>query len=430
MTTVSLMVSINFCSSFHKWLGISLITLLLSASTCCASDNSLGCYLHEALKNNSELEAAYYEWQSALFDRQSSDTLPDPRVGFGYYIQSVETRVGPQKYNLNVSQMIPWIGKLRNRKNLAHKKALIAEQKLYVLTSALVRKLKDAFYDQYFLEKSIELTKENIALVNLLEGVAQRRVQVGASSADAIQAQIEINKLHDNVDSLQKKERSLIAKIIAIINAPKHTTITVPEDIFDNPPSISNSLAECDLRKSNPTLIFLALQTEKEKANYGLVRQDRYPDVTVGVNWIDTGRAIAPTPENGKDGIIASVSVNLPVWTSTYRSRENAAKSHVAAASEMLSQKSQETFADYEDITLKYQDAKRRSSLYQDTLLPQAKQALEILIESYKTGKTEFDRVLESQRILLHFQLEYERAIVDQAKAVDAYEEITGACSL
>lgn len=430
MTTVSLMVRINFCSNCHKWLGISLIALLLSASTCCASDNSLGCYLHEALKNNSELEAAYYEWQSALFDRQSSDTLPDPRVGFGYYIQSVETRVGPQKYNLNVSQMIPWIGKLRNRKNLAHKKALIAEQKLYVLTSALVRKLKDAFYDQYFLEKSIELTKENIALVNLLEGVAQRRVQVGASSADAIQAQIEINKLHDNVDSLQKNEQSLIAKIIALINAPKHRAITVPADIFDNPPSISGSLAERDLRESNPTLIFLALQTEKEKANYGLVKQDRYPDVTVGVNWINTGRAIAPTPDNGKDAIIASVSVNLPVWTSTYRSRENAAKSHVAAACEMLSQKSQETFADYEDITLKYQDAKRKSSLYQDTLLPQAKQALEILIESYKTGKTEFDRVLESQRILLHFQLEYERAIVDQAKAVDAYEEITGACSL
>lgn len=420
----------NFYTDCHKWLRFLLIPILLSTSICCASEKNLGYYLHQALKNNSELEAVYYEWQSSLFDKQASDTLPDPKVGFGYYIQSVETRVGPQKYNLNVSQMIPWIGKLRNRRNLAHKKALIAEQKVYVLTSALVRKLKDSFYDQYFLEKSIDLTKENIALVNLLEGVAQRRVQVGASSADAIQAQIEINKLHDNVDSLQKKEQSLIAKIIALLNTPKSSLITVPSDLFDNPPNISDSLVECDLRNSNPTLIFLALQTEKEKANYTLVKQDRYPDVTVGVNWIDTGRSIAPTPDNGKDAIIASVSINLPVWTSTYRSRENSAKGHINAACEMLSQKSQETFADYEDITLKYKDAKRRANLYHETLLPQAKQALEILIESYKAGKTEFDRVLESQRILLHFQLEYERATVDQAKAENAYEEITGACSL
>lgn len=420
----------NFCINFHKWLRLPLFALSISVSYCHASETSLGSYLNQALKNNSELEAAYYEWQAALFDREASDTLPDPKMGFGYYIQSVETRVGPQRSYVNVSQMIPWLGKLKNRKNLAHKKAQIAEQKLYVLTSTLVRRLKDAFYDQYFLEKSIELTKENIALVNLLEGVAQRRVQVGASSADAIQAQIEINKLHDNVDSLQKREESIIAKIVALLNAPQRKKIELPSDLFDKQPTISDNLTECELRESNPSLIALALQTEKEKANYNLVKQDRYPDVTVGVNWIDTGKAIAPTPDNGKDAVIASVSINLPIWTSTYRSRENAAKGHIAAAHEILSQKSQETFADYEDITLKFQDAKRRTGLYHDTLLPQAKQALEILIESYKAGKTEFDRVLESQRILLHFQLEYERALVDQAKAVDAYEEITGACGL
>jgi len=409
-------------------------TLLLSPFTCLtAVENStlpLKNYLCEALQNNSELEAAFYEWQGALFEMQASDTLPDPKISYGYFIQSVETRVGPQNNRLNLSQMFPWIGKLTNRKKLAFKKAQMAEQKWYVLTHALIRKLKDAFYDQYFLEKSIQLTEENIALVDILEGVAQRQVKVGASSADAIQAQIEINKLHDNVDSLQKKEQSLIAKIIALMNAPVQTRVKVPAELFEQVTTVPEMYSEEGLKENNPTLIFLSLQREKEKANYRLVHQDRYPDITVGIDWIDTGRAIMPTPDNGKDALIASVSLNLPIWSSTYRSRENAAKSHIVSANDLLIQKTQEIFADYRDVLFKYQDAERRAVLYKETLLPQAEQALEILIEAYKTGKVEFDRVLESQRILLHFQLEYERAIVDKAKAVNAFEEIIGACRL
>ena len=406
------------------WFTISIPGLLVAED----AYPHLKSYICHALQNNSELEAAFYDWQATLFDMQASDTLPDPKIGYGYFIKSVETRVGPQENRLNISQMFPWIGKLKNRKNLAYKKSLMAEQKWYVLTHALIRKLKDAFYNQYFFEKSIQLTQENIALVNILEGVAQRRVQVGASAADAIQAQIEINKLHDNVDALEKKELSLIARIIALMNAPPQSFVKVPVDLFESEEEIPEIHSEEELQKNNPTLILLSLQKEKEKANYQLVHQDRFPDVAVGVDWIDTGRAIAPTKDNGKNAIVASVSVNLPIWTSTYRARENSAKSHIISAGELLTQKSQEIFADYEDIILKYQDAERRAVLYRETLLPQAKQALEILIESYKSAKTEFDRVLESQRILLFFQLEYERAIVDRAKAVNAYEELIGAC--
>lgn len=412
------------------WITLLLTCVSLNGASCDASEPNLGGYLTQALENNSELEAAFYEWQATRFDTQASDSLPDPKITYGYFIQSVETRVGPQKSRLNVSQMIPWIGKLKNRKNLAYKKSLMAQQKWYVLTHALIRNLKDAFYDQYFIEQSILLTKENIALVDILEGVAQRRVQVGASSADAIQAQIEINKLHDNVDALSKKEQSLIARIISLMNAPSQADIKNPVDLFKYEQVVSEGYSEEEFKNNNPTLILLSLQKEKEKANYQLTRQDRYPDVTVGVDWINTGRAIAPTKDNGKDAIVASVSVNLPIWTSTYQSRENSAKSHILSTDELLAQKSQEIFADYRDIVLKYQDAERRALLYKETLLPQAKQALEILIESYKSAKTEFDRVLESQKILLHFQLEYERAVVDKAKAFNAYEELIGACGI
>lgn len=374
------------------------------------------------------MEAAFYDWQSNLYETIASDTLPDPKLSYGHYIQEVETRVGPQRNRVGVSQMVPWLGKLRNRKNLAEKRSFIACQKLNVLTTSLVRKLKDAFYDYYFLERAIQIDKDNIILVDLLENVAQRRVQVGGTSADALQTQIELNKLHDDVDALSKNKKSLIAKIVALLNAAPGMAIAVPNNLFENPFNISTSLSIEDLQCNNPILVLLNLQTQMEKANYRLVHQDRYPDVTVGVDWIETGRAIAPTPDSGKDPVIAKLSVNVPIWFSTYKARENAAKSQIVSAQDLLEQKSQEIVAEYEDIIQKHQDAARRLVLYNDTLLPQAEQALSILTESYKTGKTDFDRVLESQRVLLRFQLEYERALVDRAKAVNAYEELIGAC--
>ena len=77
--------------------------------------SSLNDYLAYAALNNPQLEAAFNRWKAALEMVSQAHTLPDPRFNYGYFIQEVETRVGPQEHRVGISQMFPWFGKLKLR---------------------------------------------------------------------------------------------------------------------------------------------------------------------------------------------------------------------------------------------------------------------------------------------------------------------------
>ncbi|MDY0040341.1 MAG: TolC family protein, partial [Desulforhabdus sp.] len=74
--------------------------------------SGLNDYLAYAALNNAGLKAAFLRWQAALEKIPQVTALPDPRFSYGYYIQSVETRVGPQNNRFGLLQTFPWFGKL------------------------------------------------------------------------------------------------------------------------------------------------------------------------------------------------------------------------------------------------------------------------------------------------------------------------------
>ena len=73
-------------------------------------------YLVEAAKNNPGLKGKFNEYMAALEKVPQAGALPDPQIAFGYFIQPVETRVGPQQARFFVVQMFPWFGTLMPKK--------------------------------------------------------------------------------------------------------------------------------------------------------------------------------------------------------------------------------------------------------------------------------------------------------------------------
>lgn len=53
-------------------------------------------YLQYAALNNAGLEAAFNRWKAALERIPQAKSLPDPRFNYTYFVEEVETRVGPQ----------------------------------------------------------------------------------------------------------------------------------------------------------------------------------------------------------------------------------------------------------------------------------------------------------------------------------------------
>ena len=79
--------------------------------------STLSDYLAYAALHNPGLKAAFNRWKAALEKIPQVNSLPDPRFTYAYFIENVETRVGPQRHKLDISQTFPWFGKLQAMKN-------------------------------------------------------------------------------------------------------------------------------------------------------------------------------------------------------------------------------------------------------------------------------------------------------------------------
>ena len=395
-----------------------------------ASEQNFDGYLSQAALKNAGVQAAYENWQSALSRIAYANSLPDPKITYGHFIESVETRVGPQKFKLGLAQTIPWIGKLSSRKDVASQQASQAEMELAVVYAELTLDLTEAFLELFYLQKSIAIQKDYIDLAQVIEQTAQSQTKVGGSGADVIQAQMELNRLHYELATLQESEIAAVARINAILNVPVDSTLSLPLDIekllTEPSDGMMTKRTEEDLKSLNPQMKVIQVQSDVQKSRKKLVHQNRYPDVTLGVDWVKTDRAIMATPDSGKDPVMAFVSINFPLWRDTYRSQEKEVDAQVRRVSQTYRQQLYNLQAKQEKILYRFSDAKRRVELFRDLLVPQAEQSLSILTDAYKTGRADFERLRNAQTTQLKLQLNLERARCDLGITIAKYRALIG----
>ncbi len=184
----------------------------------------------------------------------------------------------------------------------------------------------------------IDITEENVHLLKYFEEVARSKYEAGtALHADVIKAQVELDRLRDRLRTLQDVKNPTRARLNAALNRPSDAPLPWPTNfppaqISTNTPALVQRLVE-----SNPELKRLDFLAEKDKANIALAKKEFYPDVTLGVDYVDTGPArMAGVADSGKDPVVAGFSVNIPLWWGKYRAGVREAESrysrHAAGA--------------------------------------------------------------------------------------------------
>ncbi len=388
-------------------------------------------YLLYASLNSPALRAAHDRWLAAMEMIPQARSLSDPRFSYTYYIQEVETRVGPQRQSFSLSQMFPWFGKLKLRGDAAAKAAEAAWLDLQNQRLQLLYKVSLLYQDYCYLKQAREVTQENFELLKSLEAVARERYRTGQALTALMQAQVELGKLEDRLRSLDGLRPALSAKLNAALNRESAEVLPWPTAPAPDLPVLDPQTVRADVRGGNPELARLGTLAEKEEIAAELARRDGYPDLTVGVTMIDTGGARMPnTDGSGKDPVMATVAINLPIWRGKYQAAQREALFRESALREQREEKGNDLQADAALALYYYEDAARRVKLYRDTLLPKAKQSFEVAQQAFQTGKADFLSVIDAQRILLEFRLEVAKATADQGKRFAELQMLTGAGAL
>ncbi|MHC4518167.1 MAG: TolC family protein, partial [Planctomycetota bacterium] len=253
------------------------------------SDESiLSDYLLYAAFNNPELEAAFHRWKAALERVPQAKALPDPRFSYRYFIREIETRVGPQRQAFEISQMFPWFGKLDLAGDVAMEAARAAQQRYEAVKLKLFFEVKDAYYEYYYLARSIDVTRENVELLTHLESVARTRYQTTVGShPDVIRAQVELGKLEDRFNSLNDLRGPVIARLNAALNRPIEAVLPAPRQFEPSHVSANDRQLLELLEKSNPQLSALDHEAEGYRSETELAGKQYSPDITVGLNYVD-----------------------------------------------------------------------------------------------------------------------------------------------
>ena len=394
-----------------------------------AEDSDINTYLAYAAQNNSGLEGAFNRWKAAVERIPQVEALPDPRFNYRYYISEVETRVGAMRQGFGLSQTFPWLGKLELSGNVAAEAAKAERYRFEATRLKLFYEVESAYYEYYYLWRSIGILQENIQLVRQMEQVARTRYTTDASShPDVIRAQVEIGKLEDRLRSLQDLRQPVVAKLNAALNQRAGARLPWPTSIPERDVSFTDEQAIGWLAESSPELKAMDSETAAAEHRVELARREYFPDVTLGVDYTDVANSTGGRhpSDDGKDAVAVMASINLPIWYEKLDAGVREARHREWAASLARNQRANDLASTLKLTLYRFRDAERKVDLYRDTLVPKAIEAVKASESAFGAGTVSFTDLIDAQRVLLEFELAVERASTDRALYLAELEMLVG----
>ncbi len=391
-------------------------------------DSSPESYVRYALFNSPVVEQAYQKWRAASQRLPQVKAMPDPRLNIGFFLNEVETRVGPQQARIGIQQTFPWIGKLRDREDAAAKGALAAWYQYQEAQLRVTEQVMIALHNLAYLDEAIRITEENYALIVSFEEVVRARYRVGAGShPELIRIQVAMGQLEDRVLGLKALRPAYVASLNAVLD--RHPEADVPVGIKLANAVVSdgaNQIAQM-AHEWNPMLHSISQQIEQARMQTQVARKDGYPDFTVGIDYTITDEARDTlTPESGDDPIMLGFGINLPIWREKYDAKVRESIARRLSVSREFDAQTNTISAQVYQVWFEHTDADRRVRLYEQSLIPKAQESLAASLAGFRTGDQEFLDLLDTERTLLEFSIAAQRARADRGKALATLNRLVG----
>ena len=396
-----------------------LAILIFALSGNISAQDVLNQYLKTAAENNPGLKAKFNEYHAALEKVPQVGALPDPTIAFGYFIQPVETKVGPQQAKISISQMFPWFGTLKNLENTAESFAKAKFELFEETKSKLFYDVKSTYYNLYFAHKAIGITTDNITILESFKNLANIKVESGlVSSVDVFRIEMEINDLENQLALLKDELWTLKVKFNNLLNVDDNSTISITDTLLGNSFTKSKEAILDSISKNNNLLSGFDYQIEALQYRENAALKAGMPKISIGLDYTLIGDGINTISNSGQDAFMfPKLGIVVPLYRKKYRAMVQEVVYLQQAKTEEKQDKVNmlETFL--ETFWKDYQDASRRISLYQKQT-DLAERSMSILEVEYATNGKNFEEILRMERKLLKYALELQKAISDREAAI------------
>jgi len=182
--------------------------------------------IEQALSVNPRVMAAENQWRAAMETIPQAKAMPDPMLSYGHFFSSIETRLGPQRNKLSLSQRLPFFGKLSLKEKIAGEQAFVLEEQFQQARLEVILQVKEAYYSLYWIDEAVAIAETEKDVLRRLATAARKKYASGtAAQQDALKAQLEISKLTDRLLILGQGRRSAASQLNALLNRPPDTDL-------------------------------------------------------------------------------------------------------------------------------------------------------------------------------------------------------------
>ena len=378
-------------------------------------------YLEYAESHNAGLKSSYQQWQMALEQIPQAKALPDPQLNYGYYTQQSDMQM---RQMAGVMQMFPWFGKIDARTQAAIKETSAAQQKYQAARLALLKEIKEGFYEFAYLARATDIAIENLELSKHFEEVARtRHMTTTTGHPDVIWAQVEIAKMEDVLRGLDQLREPTASRLRTALTLPADTNLPWPKTEEFNVGELDYERLANILRQRNPELASLNYEAMAAGSKITLAEKNFYPDVGVGVEWTQFDKSGG---NSGRDSVALVFQMNLPLWRDSYSAGERQARAQKASIEQQKVETENVLLTKASQAHYEYRDSIRKIRLYQGTLIPKGRELLRASEAAYREGTIDFLSLIDAQRMLLDYHLSFQRAIADNQQKLAELEMLAG----
>ena len=394
-------------------------TLSLPAPSLAQGNGSLppdlAALIDEALKANPEVRQMRDSARASKEAIRPAGALDDPQAGFQIVNLPTDTwsfHTDPMTQKMfELSQKFPFPGKRRLRSEEAAEKFHADDYSFQDKVNEVRAKVLEAYWALSMAYRDYELTQKNKQAWEEVVKVAETRYGVGQGlQADVLQAQVELGNYLDRLFQWTQKQESILADLNALRSKPPQTPISRPQPLKPRPFTLklNELLAQA---KARPQLQALKALIAKQEKSVDLAKKEYFPDFAVGVNYAlreDLGAM------KQSDMFGGQFMVNLPIWQASKikpKIREEEAKQE--AAKEAHQSAWDQLEAAIKDRVAKLQRLGKQTTLFDQGIIPQARQAAAASLTAYQVGALSFNQLYQSEIAVYNAEMQLQEYLND-----------------
>jgi len=355
-----------------------------------ASPDQLVAY---ALLSSGDIEQAYWQWRSALEQvPQEGTQKANVMLSYSAMISNGETALEMNTLGLGNDTMnnIMLPDKLRTAATAALDNARAAGIRFDKARFELRAKVLAACGDYAQSAENIRLDQANIDLLDLIQRLTQSRLSTGAAAqADVLRASNERDMAKNELAAEQAKLPQELAAINALMNRPADAPLAPPAalpKLQALPGDGADLLALA--AKNNPELQALAAEAASKRISVIRAKQDYWPDFSINAT-----SDLAGTTQSLM-GSLALPYLRYQALDAAIRQARADLHASVAMRRQTASDLSARVMSDLAQI----HDADRQIDLFENTLLPRAREIVAGLQRTYTAGQSSMLDLLDAQR--------------------------------